>query len=173
MSTDVITWLPEEWSHPVHVPVGPDHHLRPLRASDVDLDLLAVSSSRARLWSIYGLAWGWPPAGLTREQDLVELTRVEAEIEAHEAFDYGLFDHDETALLGCVYLDPTPKAGADADVSWWVVDALVGSELESRLASLVPAWVAAEWPLVRPRFVGHDLSWDDWLDLPDVAPPLP
>lgn len=173
MSTDVITWLPEEWSHPVHVPVGRDHHLRPLRATDLDLATAAVSSSRVRLWSIYGRAWGWPPAGLTREQELVELTRAEAEIAAHESFDYGLFDRDETALLGCVHLDPTPKTGADADISWWVVDALVGSELEALLATFVPTWVAAEWPLARPRYVGRDLTWDDWLDLPEDVPPLP
>lgn len=170
MSTDVTTWLPEEWAHPVHVPVGPDHHLRPLRAADVDLDLAAVSSSQARLWSIFGRAWGWPPAGLTREQDLADLARAEAEIAAHECFDYGLFDREETALLGCVYLDPSPRHGADADVSWWVVDDLVDTELEARLDALVPIWVMADWPLARPRFIGLDLSWDDWLDLPEQTP---
>ena len=38
------------------------HHLRPIRADDVDLDMVAVMGSRERLWSIYGEAWGWPPA---------------------------------------------------------------------------------------------------------------
>ena len=84
MSTDaavdpVVRWLPTDWAHPVHVPVGTHHHLRPVRASDVDLDLPAVTGSRERLWSIYGRAWGWPPAGLTREQielDYVTLTSI-------------------------------------------------------------------------------------------------
>src|SRR5690606_3636262 len=33
-------------------------------------------------------------------------------------------DGAESALLGCVYVDPPEKVGADADVSWWVVDDL-------------------------------------------------
>jgi hypothetical protein len=167
---DAACWLPAGWAHPVRVPVGPGHHLRPLRADDVDLDLVAVLGSRERLWSVYGPAWGWPPAGLTREQDLDELVRHEAETRAHESFNYGLFDREETRLLGCLYVDPPEKVGADAEISWWVVDELVGSPLEAALDALVPAWIAADWPLERPRYVGRDLSWDEWLDLPDVVP---
>ena len=161
-------WLPGDWTHPVHVPVGEGHHLRPIRASDVDLDLPAVRASRERLWTIYGRAWGWPPVDLTREQDLADLVRHEAETEAHEAFDYALLDRDETRLLGCVYVDPPVKVGADAEISWWVVDELVGSDLEATLDALVPAWIATQWPLRRPRFVGRDLTWDAWLALPDM-----
>ena len=173
MSTDAAAgleprWLPTEWAHPVHVPVGPSHHLRPIRATDVDLDLRAVRGSRDRLWSTYGRAWGWPPVALTREQDVEDLARQEAEIEAHESFNYALFDRDETHLLGYVYIDPPTKVGADAEISWWVVDEHVGGELEAALNALVPAWIAAAWPLERPRYVGRDLSWDAWLDLPDA-----
>jgi hypothetical protein len=165
------TWLPADWAHPLHVPVDAGHHLRPIRASDVDLDMPAVMGSRERLWSIYGEAWGWPPAGMTREQDRADLARHEAEIEAHESFNYALLDTAETRLLGCVYVDPAAKVGADAEVSWWVVDELVGSELEAALDALVPAWIAAEWPLQRPRHVGRDLTWQAWLALPDLPAP--
>lgn len=174
MSTDAavdpeVRWLPREWAHPGLVPVAPGHHLRPVRATDVDLDLVAVLGSRERLWSIYGRAWGWPPLEMTREQDLEDLVRHEAETEAHESFNYGLFDTAETRLLGCLYVDPPEKVGADAEISWWVVDELVGSDLEAALDLFVPAWIAAEWPLKRPRYVGRDLSWDAWVDLPDLA----
>ena len=173
MSTDPAAehdarWLPTDWAHPVHVPVGTDHHLRPIRATDVDLDLPAVRGSRDRLWSIYGRAWGWPPVALTREQDLADLVRHEAEIEAHESFGYALFDTAETRLLGVVYVDPPAKVGADAEISWWVVDELVGTAVEAALDALVPEWISTEWPLRRPRYVGRDLTWDAWLDLPDL-----
>jgi hypothetical protein len=164
-------WLPADWTHPAHVPVDAGHHLRPIRATDVDLDLPAVHGSRERLWSIYGRAWGWPPADLTREQDLADLVRHQAETEAHESFDYALLDAHETRLLGCLYVDPPQKVGADAEISWWVVDELVGTQLAAALDALVPAWIAAEWPLERPRYVGRDLSWDAWLDLPDLPTP--
>ena len=162
------TWLPDGWQHPTRVDLPTGHHLRPIRESDVDLDMPAVMGSRERLWSIYGAAWGWPPAGMTREQDRVDLARHEAEIEAHESFNYALFDADESALLGCVYVDPPEKPGADAEISWWVVDALVGTEVEAALDALVPAWIARDWPLEHPRYVGRDLTWSDWLALPEL-----
>ena len=79
-------WLPAEWKHPVRVDLSTSHHLRPIKATDVDLDMKAVMGSRERLWSIYGEAWGWPPAAMTVEQDREDLAHHEAEIERHESF---------------------------------------------------------------------------------------
>src|SRR4028119_98035 len=126
MASQPRPWLPVDWHHPLRVELSTGHHLRPIRASDVDLDMVAVLGSQKRLWSVYGEAWGWPPATMTHEQDREDLARHEAEIEAHESFNYALFDAQETQLLGCVYIDPTDTDGADAEVSWWVADDLVG-----------------------------------------------
>jgi hypothetical protein len=161
------SWLPEDFAHPLRLNLPTGQHLRPIRAIDVDLDLPAVMGSRERLWSTYGEAWGWPPVGMTREQDLEDLAHHEAEIDAHESFNYALFDAEESELLGCVYIDPPSKVGADAEISWWVVDRLVGSDVESALNSVVPQWISADWPLHHPRYVGRDLSWADWMALPD------
>jgi hypothetical protein len=164
-----VAWLPDDFVHPVHVPVDDTHHLRPIRADDTEIDHPAVMGSRERLWGVYGQAWGWPPAAMTLEQDREDLARHEAEIEAHESFNYALLDSAETRLLGCVYIDPPEKVGgADAEISWWVVDELVGTPLETALDVLVPRWVAADWPLRNPRYVGRDLTWPDWLALPDL-----
>lgn len=127
--------------------------------------------SQKRLWSIYGEAWGWPPESMTAEQDREDLARHEAEIAAHESFNYALFDDEETALLGCVYIDPPEKVGADAEISWWVVDSLVNTTVERDLGEAVPAWVEKSWPFQEPRYVGRDLTWESWLALPDVDPP--
>lgn len=162
-------WLPDGWDHPARVELPTGHHLRPIRASDVDLDMVAVMDSQERLWSIYGQAWGWPPASMTVEQDREDLARHEAEIEAHESFNYALFDAGETALLGCVYIDPPGRAGADAEISWWVVDGLVGGEVERALDELVPRWIESDWPLRAPRYVGRDLTWDEWLAMPELT----
>jgi RimJ/RimL family protein N-acetyltransferase len=162
-------WLPEEWQHPTRVALSPGHHLRPIRAGDVDLDMLAVMGSQERLWSIYGEAWGWPPATMTAEQDRDDLERHEAEMERHESFNYALFDAGETELLGCLYIDPPRKAGADAEISWWVVDWLVSGPIAEAIDAFVPRWIDEAWPFVRPRFVGRDLTWAAWLALPDVG----
>ena len=161
-------WLPEGWDHPTRVELPTGHHLRPIRADDTELDMVAVMSSQERLFSIYGKAWGWPPATMTAEQDREDLQHHADEMERHESFNYALLDADETVLLGCVYIDPPEKPGADAEISWWVVDECVGTELEAALDELVPRWIAAEWPLERPRYVGRDLTWAEWLALPDL-----
>jgi Acetyltransferase (GNAT) domain len=166
--TMAMTWLPDGFAHPIRVPVGDDYHLRPITAADAELDYPAVMGSQPRLWSLFGPAWGWPAASMTYEQDAEDLARHEVEIAAHQSFNYALFDEAETALLGCVYIDPPEKQGADAEISWWVVDAQVGTGLQRAVDALVPAWIAADWPFTQPRYIGRDLSWADWLALPDV-----
>ncbi|WP_327067957.1 N-acetyltransferase [Kitasatospora sp. NBC_01250] len=161
-----MTWLPAEFVHPVHVPVLDGYHLRPIKAADTEIDYPAVMGSRERLWSVYGPAWGWPAATMTYEADRADLARHEAEIAAHQSFNYALLDTAETALLGCVYIDPPEKPGSDAEISWWVVDELVGGEIEAALDALVPSWIGADWPFAQPRCLGRDISWADWLALP-------
>ena len=143
-----MAWLPEGFEHPVRVELAGGHHLRPIRADDVEIDYPAVMGSRERLWEKYGEAWGWPPATMTVEQDRDDLARHEAEIDAHETFNYAVLDAAESELLGCVYIDPPEPdspAGTDAVVSWWVVDEAVGSDLQRALDELVPRWLADVW----------------------------
>ncbi|HET7326128.1 MAG TPA: hypothetical protein VFJ14_02465 [Nocardioidaceae bacterium] len=169
MTPDTAPWLPAGWEHPIRAQLSTGHHLRPIRSTDVDLDMVAVMGSQERLWSIYGPAWGWPPAAMSVEQDRDDLAHHEAEVARHQSFNYALFDPGETELLGCVYIDPAQKTGADAEVSWWVVDWLVGGPIEAALDEFVPQWIGNDWPLERPRYVGRDLSWHDWLALPDIG----
>jgi hypothetical protein len=89
---------------------------------------------------------------MTLEQDREDLAHHEREIEAHESFNYAVLDDDETRLLGCVYLDPPEVEGSDVEVSWWVVDDEVGTDLERALADAVPRWLTAEWPFTAPRY---------------------
>ncbi len=143
-----MTWLPAGFATPARLDLDTGHHLRPIRAADVDIDYPAVMGSRASLWARYGDAWGWPPETMTFEQDRDDLARHEVEIAAQETFNYAVLDAGETELYGCVYIDP-PEAGsppgADALVSWWVVDAMAGSDLEAELAEVLPAWLAGTW----------------------------
>jgi RimJ/RimL family protein N-acetyltransferase len=145
-------WLPADFAHPVHVDLTDEVHLRPIRASDVDIDMVAVMGNQQMLWDIYGEAWGWPPPTMTREQDEEDLAHHAAEAEAHESFNYAVLTADESALLGCVYINPAPGTGRDgagedgaAEVSWWMV-ADADPDLRRCLDAFVPAWIAAAWP---------------------------
>jgi hypothetical protein len=165
-----MSWLPDDFVHPVHVPVpGTTLHLRPIREADAEIDYPAVMGSRRRLWQIFGPAWAWPKDTMTIEADRRDLRRHEEEIAAHQSFNYALLDERETTIFGCVYIDPPERAGADGEISWWVVDDLEGSETERALDVLVPQWIAADWPFGQPRYLGRDISWQDWLALP-LAP---
>jgi len=141
-------WLPETFSAPPRAELRSGHHLRQIRADDVDIDYPAVMGSRERLWGMYGDIWGWPPATMTVEEDRVDLARHEAEMGVNRSFNYAVFDAGETALVGCIYIDP-PVTGsppdADASVSWWVTDDMVGSTLEAALTTFVPEWLAQTW----------------------------
>ncbi len=161
-------WLPDGFQPPARLDLPTGHHLRPIRAADLDLDHPTVMGSQERLWSIFGKAWGWPPPTMTREEDEADLARHEAEIAARESFNYAVLDEHETELLGCVHVDPPFKRGAEADVCWWVVDPEVDGPLDVLLAEAVPAWIASTWPFADARYPGQELSWDDWLALPDA-----
>jgi hypothetical protein len=143
-----VGWLRDDFTVPRRVELPTRHHLRPIRADDVDIDYPAVMGSRERLWGRYGKAWGWPPETMTHEQDRQDLAHHEAEIAARETFNYAVLDPGETALYGCVYIDPPgdeSPPGSDAVASWWVVDDAVGTPLEAALAEFVPAWLAQTW----------------------------
>ena len=153
-----MAWLPDDFDHPRRLDLPTGQHLRPIRADDVDLDFPAVMGSRQRLWTIYGEAWGWPPATMTPEQDREDLAHHEREMETHDSFNYAVLDEGETRLLGCVYLDPPDVEGSDVEVSWWVVDDEVGGDLDRALAEAVPRWLAADWPFTAPSYRLMDAS---------------
>ena len=142
--------------------------MRPITAGDIDLDYPAVMGSQERLWTIFGQAWGWPPATMTREADHTDLVRHAREMVERRSFNYAIFDAAETALLGCVYIDPSAKVGADAEISWWVVDGEVDGALDKHLDTFVAAWIDDAWPFRTPRLIGVHLSWADYLMLPDA-----
>ncbi|MFI6337193.1 N-acetyltransferase [Streptomyces sp. NPDC050535] len=164
-----MTWLPVGFVHPVRVELPGGYHLRPISGADADLDYPTVMGSRERLWSIFGAAWGWPAETMSYEANKKDLERHADEIAAHQSFNYVLLNDAGTEEFGCVYIDPPEKTGADAEISWWVVDERVGTDLERDLDALVPRWIDEDWPFERPRFIGRDLSWQDWLSLPDAG----
>ena len=163
-----MSWLPDDFEHPRHVDLGTGHHLRPIRAEDVDLDMPAVMGSQERLWSVYGEAWGWPPATMTAEQDREDLARHEAEQEAHESFNYALLDDAETELIGCCYIDPPEKQAVPTPRSpGGSATSTSGRSSSAALDAFVPRWIASVWPFEAPRYVGRDLTWAEWIALPD------
>src|SRR5215216_5901940 len=125
--------------------------LRPLRATDVELDYDAVMSSAEQLrrWS----QSDWPADDFTLAQNLDDLQRHEREHIERKAFTFTVLNPLATRCLGCVYIKPVwPQiaqlcAGAAyaADVGFWVRTAELASDLDKHLLATLREWFKAEW----------------------------
>ncbi|MEU4830364.1 GNAT family N-acetyltransferase [Streptosporangium sp. NPDC023615] len=153
------------------IPPGVRHprfHIRPITVHDAVRDFDAVMSSAARLRERFPLGGGWPPDTMTLEENLIDLAWHQKEALLRRSFNYAVTSPDGSRLLGCVYVEPPEKRGADADVSFWVRDEEEGTGLEEELEAAVRAWLATSWPYASVRWPGRDISWEEWDLLPDA-----
>jgi hypothetical protein len=162
-----IPFLPSE--HPIPSGFqGPGFKARPITIHDVVKDYDAVMTSADRLRERFP-PWGWPPEdGLTLEEDMIDLAWHQKEAELKRSFNYAVLSPDESRLLGCVYVDPPEKQGADAEVTFWVRVEEEGTGLEELLEQRIREWLAAEWPFERIRWPGREISWEEWDRLPEA-----
>ncbi len=129
--------------------------LRPLRATDVQLDYDAVISSRAQL--LLSSGGTWPKEGFTLEEDLIDLERHEREHGERVAFTYTVMNPAETECLGCLYINPLERIlGHDAEssaylsdntayVSFWVRSSRLADHLDKCVLTALIPWFLNEW----------------------------
>jgi RimJ/RimL family protein N-acetyltransferase len=125
--------------------------LRPLRATDVELDYDAVISSAEQLrrWS----QSDWPADDFTLAQNLDDLQRHEREHIERKAFTFTVLNPQGIRCLGCVYIMPVrPQitqlcAGAAyaAGVGFWVRTAELANDLDKHVLATLREWFKAEW----------------------------
>ena len=125
----------------VREPYG--HRLRPLRLSDEHRYRTAVEGSHRILRDLHGHVRDWPPVAWSDEHGRREVLRQVTEMERRTAWTYALLDDDETALLGCVRVEPGPDRAPTA--WWWIVEECLGSDLAAAVDALVPRWVQDAW----------------------------
>jgi len=154
----------------VIIPLGietKDFRIRILTINDVVKDYDAVMSSIDHLRGIFGPSSFWPSADLTLEQDLIDLGWHQKEFQIGSSFAYTVMSLDESRCLGCVYVDPSEKAGYDAKVILWVRQSEIRKGLDEKLFSVVKIWFSEEWWFATVAFPGRQLSWKEWDSLPD------
>ena len=125
--------------------------LRPLRATDVELDYDAVMSSAEQLrrWS----QSGWPADDFTLAQNLDDLQRHEHEHRERVAFTFTVLNSHGTRCLGCVYITPLRHQAAQlcagaayaADVGFWVHTSELANDLDKHLLATLREWFKTEW----------------------------
>jgi hypothetical protein len=143
-----------------------DFKLRMLTINDVVKDYDAVMSSAEHLTGIFGSDDVWP-AGLTLEQDLIDLGWHQKEFEIRRSFAYTVMRPDESQCLGCVYVYPSEKSDYDAKVILWVRQSELGSGLDKKLFSTVKNWVSEKWWFSSVAYPGREMTWQQWESLPD------
>jgi hypothetical protein len=139
-------------------------HLRMLTVNDLVKDYDAVMSSEARLKGSMSPDSKWP-AGLTIEDDLVDLGWHQREFRLRRSFAYTVMSPDESVCLGCCYIYPSDKSGFDAKAFWWVRSSALAGGLDDRLGAAFRAWLQSHWPLKRVAFPGRDIAWSAWQKL--------
>ena len=126
----------------------PDFRIRKLTFRDADRDYQAVMSNIDLIRKSRG--GDWPSAELTFEDDQIDLAWHQREFERRTSFAYAVMALDETECLGCVYLYPPgfrgqQSAGAEVDVSFWVVQAAYNRGLYAVLFGTIQRWLV-DWP---------------------------
>ena len=156
-----IFFVPEDFSVPLLLETDA-FHLRPLKASDVELDYQAVMSSLDHLKGVFGPGSRWPSKNLTKEEDLKALQWHEKEFKRREGFVYTLLNHQETECLGCVYIYPSKLDTCDAQVVMWVTGDAFKQGFDSILFQTVKKWMKEKWSFKKVVYPGREVEWSDF-----------
>lgn len=159
--------------HDFVVPATLEHprfRLRMLTIHDLVRDYEAVMVSVDHLQNTYSAIWGgkWP-AGLTLEEDLIDLGWHQREFTLRTSFAYTMMTPDDSRCLGCLYINPTRKGGHDASVTMWVRADELASGLDAVLEAEARRWIAQAWPFSNPAFPGRSIPAEVWRALPEVS----
>jgi hypothetical protein len=158
-----LAFVPPDFVVPQTLETG-EFRLRMLTVNDVIKDYDAVMSSAEHCKTIWpGLGW---PEGLTLEQNLIDLGWHQKEFQLRRSFAYTVVNLSESAVLGCVYIEPTKRRGYDAVAFLWARQSELAGGLEDRLYERVKRWIKTDWPFMTVAFPGRDISWDAWKAIP-------
>ncbi len=146
--------------------------LRPLRATDVELDYKAVMESQDFL--LIRTNDRWPRIGFTIEENLKDLEDHEKGFNNREEFTYTIMNHSETRCLGCIYITSFAQklrsilskedfesydiGDYEAQVSFWMIPDCVKQDMDKRLLQDLIKWIKDDW-----SFSKVSLSFGFWL----------
>ena len=138
--------------------------LRPILASDAELDYEAVMESREflRKWD----QSTWPEDDFTVEANREDMVKLERRYASGESFTYTVMNLDQTECLGCVYVfSPEASWFSDAHVStvgadqwsdcdamvyFWVRKSRLSEGMDRLLLDSLLKWFEQEWSFDAP-----------------------
>ena len=125
-------------------PLGPQHNAADLNAWTTSVDhIRATPGFEGRSWP--------PDGGLSADGNLVDLVRHADEFDRRVAFAYTVLRPEDDDVIGCLYLDPGPRAGSVDVRSWVRADT---ADLDPVLRREVRQWLADVWPFDEVAYAG-------------------
>ncbi|MGH8006580.1 MAG: GNAT family N-acetyltransferase [Candidatus Binatia bacterium] len=144
--------------------------LRPIRASDAELDYEAVMESKEflRQWE----QSSWPEDDFTMEANREDLDKLARRHTDGESFTYTVMNPTETQCLGCVYIFPTAArlfsrariseidgaswSAFEAAVYFWIRKSRLADELDRRLLDALGPWLEHDWRIEHHLIVTNE-----------------
>lgn len=144
--------------------------IRPLLATDVELDYAAVMESKAflRKWE----QSSWPEDNFTLADNLKDLERHEREHINRQSFTFTVMNPTETECLGCIYIYPrtahwlspaetTPTgksewANYEAVILFWIRQSRLAEAMDRKLLDLLRPWFEQAWAFDNHLFLTNE-----------------
>jgi len=138
--------------------------LRPILASDAELDHEAVMESREflRKWE----QSTWPEDDFTVEANRQDMLKLERRHASGESFTYTVMNLDQSECLGCVYIfspegnwlsdaqvvavDADEWSDSDAVVLFWIRESRLSGGMDRSLLDALVTWFEREWNFDAP-----------------------
>ena len=124
---------------------------RPLVAADAEADYEAVMESRVRLRALFEGVW--PADDFTVQQNEADLLVHEAAAANRQAFTYSILSADDEQVLGCLYVYPGQKTGAE--VLFWIRETAYQRGIQPLVLSTIQHWIDEEWPFRDVTYLGE------------------
>lgn len=154
-------WIAPDFAVPTLVE-GPGFKLVPLGPALVEVDYHAYMSSIAHLQATFTRSTGWPNAGITLTDAMVDMETEAARFAARSSFAYAVLTPDGTRERGCVYVYPSTVASHDAQVVMWVTTAEYAAGFDAELYAWTQGWIARDWPFRSVAYPGRSIAWEEW-----------
>jgi hypothetical protein len=85
---------------------------------------------------------------MSLERNRRDLEMHARDFEMRRGFTYTILD--DQAVIGCVYIYPSDRAGHDAEVSSWVRASR--AEMDTVVWRALTEWIGKTWPFSRPSY---------------------
>tara|TARA_R110000868_G_scaffold350521_2_gene611777 strand:- start:3760 stop:4239 length:480 start_codon:yes stop_codon:yes gene_type:complete len=124
-------------------------------------DFALVDANRAHLAGTFGPANPWPE-GVDLRMNRADVAWHEVEFRCRTSFAYWITDapRPDAALIGCLYITPSPRTGDDCALYFWLSTEHVARTADIETA--LKAWLRTDWHFPAVVLPGRDIPWTEW-----------